>query len=171
MGEEEGKGNLSRSIEILSEKIEELQKNSNGKKKKGFKIGAKGNLSRNQLKNNYAVVQLIKRNGEMDFLKRPIENGTIHIPQTGTYHKVNAKDVLYHNKIPYLLLPEWSLNTLNPYDKIEDKGLPEAEKIMILASRLSQIKPKKGMPSMKLFMIFIAIVIVLGLIGSALGVY
>jgi len=168
--EDEGQGKgtgIKEELKRLNERLDGLQK---GKKKpKKFKIRRK--ITKQQLKQNYLNIQFHRRNGTFDFLIKPIENGMVYIPEVDAYYDYNQEDIQYHNGKPFIQLAEWHLRTFTPFKEISDEGNVEAEKIMIRATRLAELKAKKGFKLGKGFFIVIAIIVVIGLIMSALGVF
>ena len=138
--------------------------------KKKFRLPGRTRLSRNNLKRNYAIVQLLKRNKEIDFLKLQIEDGMVNIPINGTFHAVKADDVMGYQKQPFIIVPEWDLTAYNPYNTIKDNNITTAQKVIINAVKRAQMKEKKPLPG-KTLLIGLVVVIVLGLIASKMGLF
>ena len=133
---------LKDRISDMEKIIEELSKSSSSKK---FKIPFSAKLNKAKIKKNFITVLLIHENGNLQFLKTPIINGTIDIE--GVPRIATADYTVFYKGKPFMILPSWSLKPFSPADNYEDtvqKDLTTAGRRLILERmKLDAIKPKK----------------------------
>jgi hypothetical protein len=137
---------LTSRLDELTKRIEEQEEKTVKKKEKGFKIPTK--LGVGKLKQNYVLVLRLKTNQQIVVDKLPINDDMIYLKDNDTYHSATTDCVWRYKNFPVLVLPEWSLQPLNPtelYEKsVQNKELVLPQRALIKAIELSQIKKKKG---------------------------
>jgi hypothetical protein len=133
---------LKDRISEMEKTIEELSTKSSNKK---FKLPFRAKLSKVAIKKNFITILLIHENGNLQFLKTPIVNGTIDIE--GVPRIATADYTTFYKGKPFMILPAWSLKPFSPADNYEDtvqKDLTTAGRRLILERmKLDAIKPKK----------------------------
>lgn len=104
--------------------------------------------NRGKYKKNYAIVQIIRTNGAVDYKMLPIEDDVIKIGDS--YHDASANYILRYKKYPLIIVPEWNINPIKPwkpeedYNKASSEGtLTAAEKVILNQVKQEQIKGKK----------------------------
>jgi len=143
------------------------------KKEKEFKIPKEKKLKR-LLKKNYAMVFFLRNNRSLDINMVPIENDMIYMKESNTYHAANAEYILKYKKYPVMIVPEWSLLPFSSKEHSElsdTAGLgAKAQKVIINATKLAQLKEHKGMGGKTILWIIIGGAILLYFISKVLGV-
>jgi len=140
--------------EKLDKVIEALENFKDSKKRFHLPLGIR--MQQGKIKKNFAIVQLIKTNGAIEFKMLPIMDNTVKVGET--YHEATAKHVLRYKKYPFIILPEWNITPISNddsepaikpfspednYREAIDKGkLSAAEKFIIHAIKMDQVKPK-----------------------------
>jgi hypothetical protein len=154
---------LTEKLDNIIEKIETIDK----KKKFNLPLGIK--LQQGRIKKNYAIAQIIRTNGTVNFKMLPIEDNTIKIGEV--YHEATAKYILRYKKYPMIIVPEWNITPINkPEDQvfvpekdlkeaIEEGKLSAAEKFILHAIKMDLVKQK---PKIKTGTILIIIAIIVG---------
>jgi hypothetical protein len=118
-------------------------------------------LGKRKVRKGWTIAQILRHNGNVDFIKVKTEDGTIKIdgfPRIGTIDY----QLHYKNK-PWIIIPEWSLAPYNPI--IDEKTTEEKENLSMVGRRLilaklegEQIKQKPKMGGMIGWIILIAII-------------
>ena len=134
----------------LKERMNDIEKSlidiKDNKKSKKFKLPFKAKLSKNNIKKNYVTVELIHENGNIEFLKTPINNGTIEIEGVP---RISTTDyTIFYKGKPFIILPAWSMIPFSPVENYEqtvrDKLTTAGRRLIIERMKLDAIKAKKG---------------------------
>ena len=154
---------ISEKLDRLLDSFEQIQV------KKKFKLPFGIRTQRGKLKKNYAVVEIIRTNGNVDFKFVQIEDNTVKIGDI--YYETTAKHVLRYGKYPLIILPEWNISPLSkPEEQIfsSEKNLDEAvkegklsaaEKFILHAIKMDLVKEK---PKIN----FTTIIIIIAVLGG-----
>ena len=142
MEEDENKEDSLKDLMKKNNKIlQDLMDKSEPKK---FKLPFRAKVSKTNIRKNFITVQIIYENGNVEFIKAPIKNGTIDvegIPRIST-----ADYTLFHKGKPIIILPAWSLKPFSPVENYEEtvqKDMTTAGRRLILERmKLDAIKPK-----------------------------
>lgn len=109
-----------------------------------FKFPFKAKLSKGNIRKNFVTVQIIQDNGDIEFIKVPITNGTISID--GIPKLATSDYTLHHKGKPLIILPAWSLEPFSPvehYKETVKKDMTTAgRRLMLERMKLDAIKPK-----------------------------
>lgn len=148
---------LKQKLDKIVTKLEEQET----KTKKKFKLPWSLTWNKGQYrKRNYAIIQVVKMNGSVDFKKVPIEDNTIKLGEVS--HEATADYVLRYKKYPMIILPEWSLKPFSPRENmvetIEEGRLSSAEKFILHRIKMDMIKPKMKWSFGTLFVILAVLV-------------
>lgn len=150
---------LKEEIQKLREKLEE----KTIEKKKDFKFLSRIRLSPKKLKENFVIVEYIHNNGQIEFLKAPIEESTMMIK--GIPRLALPSDILYYNKKPFIILPEWSYKPFSKkeeYSKAVEENLTN-EGFSLLINRMHKeaIASKKKLSGWIILLVFAVIGIII----------
>lgn len=161
MEEESVSKKLDKLIDLNIQTLEE-------KKEKKFSLpwGIKL-FSKGKLKKNYAIVQILRTNGSVEFKFVQIEDNTIKIGDV--YHEATADYIMRYKKYPLIVLPEWNIRPIKkgseemevqPFKAREnikeaiDKGqLSSAEKFILYAIKMDLVKGKNKVNWMTVLLI------------------
>lgn len=129
--------------------------------------------SKGKLKKNYAIVEWVSTNGYSRIDFAPIEDDFVYNKHAGTWHKATSEYIIWYNKYPKLIIPEFNNTPINfkKYsEKIEAEGSSARnQKTLIEIGRKAELAGKKKF-SMNIMWIIIGGIIALYLIASILGV-
>jgi hypothetical protein len=144
----EEKAGVRELLEKISKQQDEL---ATTKKVKKWKLPFKGKLSKAQVSKNFATYLTIKDNKEVDFVKVPIQDGTVEID--GFPRIATADYCLTYKGKPFYILPYWSMKPFSPvenYAETEKEQMNMSGRRLVLAKLKNDIiKPKgKGFGSM-----------------------
>lgn len=139
---------LSDKIDKTNKLLEEMLKADKLPKEKKFNLGK---VPASKLKKGYILVLILRNNLNLIARKLPIVNGNIYLSENKTYHLAESQYIgLYKGKIPFILIPEWSIEPLNRdvlMKTIEDNKTlvkPQRQLIHLMedANLLENAKPK-----------------------------
>lgn len=99
-------------LDRIEEKLDYLAESGKKKKEKKFKLPTKAKVSKRKAKKGFVTVELINENRELDFMKVPIEDGTIKLG--GTIHAIEDFDIFYYKGKPFIHQPKKKINPWNP---------------------------------------------------------
>jgi len=140
---------ISEKLDLLVEKFDKMQE------KKQFKLPFGIRSAKGKFRRNYAVVELLRLNGAVEFKMIPIEDNTIKIG--GIYYDASAEYIMRYKKYPLIILPEWNIKPLGKdeaeeiepfspkenFKKAEKEGMLSApEKFILHAIKMDTVKPK-----------------------------
>src|SRR3990167_1592173 len=147
INEEEPKGGLK---SMLSEILENQRGLTEEKKISRWKLPWKARISERKAQKGWATIQVIKDNGEVEFVKIEIKDGTVKIDNFPRVATIDYK--LSHKGKPFYIIPSWSMK---PFSAVENYSNTEKEKMNIAGRRsvlavleTQQIKTKKDFGSM-----------------------
>ena len=153
---------LAKEVKVtdLLKEISEQQKQIIAEKKdKAWKIPRKGKISNSKARKGWATFHIIRNNGEQEWIKAPITDGTAKIEGFPRIATIDYR--LSYNGKPYYIIPEWSMK---PFSPIEHKEETERSKMDMVGRKLilsklegEQIKAKKSFGSMGWIILVIAI--------------
>ena len=140
--------------EILQEIHKELKvKNEDEEipeKERKFKLPWKGKVGKAKVKKGWATIAIIRNNGNIDFVKRQIRDGTVEVegfPRVGT---IDYK-LSYKGK-PFFIIPEWSMKPFSPVDNysetVKERMNIAGRRAVLATLETEKIKPKKDMGNM-----------------------
>ena len=113
-------------------------------KEKKWKLPWGKKPSKAQVKKGWTTVQIIRNNGSIDFIKAPIEDGTVDVDGIPRISTIDYK--LSYKGTPFVIIPEWSLKPFSPvenYEQTEKDRLTTTGTRLILAKMEKEaIKPK-----------------------------
>jgi len=160
---EEQTETISQKLDRIARQNEEMIAN---KKQKGWRLPFGKKPSKSQVRKGWTTVQIIRNNGSIDFIKAPIEDGTVNVDGIPRISTIDYK--LSHKGTPFIIIPEWSLKPFSPvenYEQTEKEKLTTTGTRLILAKMEKEaIKPKSvGFGSMGW--------IILVIVGLAVGYY
>jgi len=146
--------------ELLNKVLNNQQGLEQEKKVKFWKIPWKARITGRKAQKGWATVQIIKDNGEIDFIKTQVRDGIAVIdgfPRTATIdHKLS-----YRGK-PLYIIPSWSMK---PFSAVENYSETEKEKMNIAGRRSvlavlerEKIKDKKDYGSLGWILIVVVVV-------------
>jgi len=154
----------------ISEKLDRvIQSMENKESKKKFNLPLGIRMQQGKIRKNWAVVQILRTNGAVEFKMAPIVDSTIKIGEI--YYEATAKHILRYKKYPMIILPEWNITPIsNEQTKIEpfdpeqnykeaiDLGkLSSAEKFILNAIKMDAVKPKMNF-NMTTILIVVAVI-------------
>lgn len=109
-----------------------------------FKLPWKARLSKGNIRKDFITVMIIYENGNIEYLKAPIKNGTIDID--GIPRLSTADYTLYYKGKPMIILPAWTLKPFSPVENYEDTVKEDmtvaGRRLLIERMKLDAIKPK-----------------------------
>lgn len=134
-------------VEKTSEKLDTLIADKTAKK---WKLPWGSTPSKGQVSKGWAIFQVIRENGEIQFIKAPISDLTAKIDG---FPRIATPDYkLTYKGLPMYIIPSWSMKPFSPVDnyaEVEKDKMHIAGRRIILASmETEQIKPKKSMGGM-----------------------
>lgn len=137
--------------ELLNKKeTQPAEPEEDKKKDKPWKIPFKGRVSVNAAKKGYTTVQIIRNNGEIDFSKSYLQDGTILVDGIPRVATIDYR-LSYKGK-PFIIIPEWSLKPFSPADNyeqsIKEKMNATGSRAILARLQSEAIKPKKEMGNM-----------------------
>jgi len=129
----------------LKEEIQELKEMINTgknkkKKEKKFRMPRKANVSRLKMKKGFITVIVIGENKSIDFIKKPITDGTIKLKDT--FHAIEDKDIFFYKNKPIIIQPK---SKLNPYNPLEGEHETYGQKYVMARMEGDKIVSKKQM--------------------------
>ena len=131
---------LGEKLDKVLAKMEEQE----GKKKK-FDLPWSIRLQKGKIKKGYAVVQIIKTTGKIDFKMLPIEDNIVKLGE-GLYHEATPEHICYYKKYPMLIVPEWNVKPFSPRENFEkaknDKSLTFSNKYIYTKMKQDLVTPK-----------------------------
>ncbi|UCD20533.1 MAG: hypothetical protein JSW08_02010 [archaeon] len=167
--EERGRGGIRERLDGLENTLEQLGRLDKKERKKKLKILKK--VSNQKLRKNYVIVFLLKTNLQIDAKLAQIEDGTIYLDKERTYHVATPDSIWRYKKYPAIILKEWDLKPLTPYELYEEtvqsQSLSHPQKFLIDVMMRAQLK-KKGMKINMLWIILgiVGVVVIMALIGK-----
>jgi hypothetical protein len=161
-----GRG-LNEKLDKLLEMQEVTIAQKKREKEKKFKIPF-GVGSKAKLKQNYALVWYIRSNGYVIPKFVPIRDGMIYVKEKQAYHAVESSDILRYKQYPFIIQPEWTLKPISTKD-LSSSDQTTAEKVVINAVKLSQLKPQSAMSGKMILGIVVGLVIVIGILSQIMG--
>jgi len=156
--------NLNEKMDLILEKLAEKQ---NKKKFRLPRVGLK-----QKLKRDYVLVFWLKTNGTLTKPKwQKIENGMIYNKKTDANYVAAGEYILrYEDGTPIMLIPEWNTIPIAPSNIDSEKSSIVAQKIMVRAAKLAQLKIKgKGMSGKTIFLLLIGLIIIIYLLTQSGG--
>lgn len=98
----------------LKQKIDSLYDEKHPKeKKKEYRLGGKGRLSKGKLKRGYIIVQKIDENKNVSFEKQQIDD-SVFKTKDDNYHAVSKEEILFYKGKPMVIQPSIKLNPYQP---------------------------------------------------------
>lgn len=158
--EEETGGGLSERI--AKDVIKQLSEQGKKPDSKDFKLPFSKRLGeKGKIKKNFALVGIIKTNGNWDWKWLRIKEDLIYLKESDTYHSATAKHVGYYKKYPVLVIPEWDLEPLcreTLYKQAEEGKLAKAQTVIIhnIMKAEGLLKGKKSFGSSIIWILLIA---------------
>jgi len=141
---------LGKKVERIEELMERFVEKNEKTSKKKFKMPkkiAKG--IKKKVKKGGLVVFVIRTNGEIIPKLLESKYDLIELKDNGTFHLAGANYMFRYNGYPALILPEYSLEPLNPKDLymniVNQQKESWHEKVLLKIMELSEIKKSKGM--------------------------
>lgn len=106
----------------LKDMIKEIKKQNEeilaGKEDKAFKLPWKAKLTKGKIKKDWAIVQVINQNRNMDFIKAQIKDGCIEV---AGFPRIATTDYMLSWKgHPWIIIPEWSIKPFSPVENYEE---------------------------------------------------
>ena len=136
---------MNNKQETLGERLDKIVELLEEDKKKKFKMPLSVRLSKMKLRKEWAIIQLIKTNGNVQFKIVKIEDDTVKIGET--YYDASAGNILKYKRYPLIIIPEWNMLPFSPrdnFDKAEEKGvLTAAQKLILTKLKTEQVKPRE----------------------------
>lgn len=155
--EEENNESVKELLKKIAENTNQLIEKKQAKK---WKLPFSGRVGKAKVKKGWTTVQIIRHNGNVDFVKMKTEDGCVKVdgfPRAATIDY----NLTYKGK-PLLIIPEWSLEPYNPVlekNEAEEKQRGMAGRRLVLAKlEGEQIKAKPKMGGMIGWIILIAII-------------
>ena len=153
--------NQNESIKDLLKKLAEQNEQLIEKKKpKEWKFPFIGRVNNNKANQGYATFCIIKDNGEVQFIKTQVSEGTAMIE--GFPRVAMADYALHYKGKPFYIIPSWSMKPFSPKENLEQT---EKDKMHMVGRRLvlerlqrEAINPKKKMGGMIGWIILIGVV-------------
>lgn len=155
--------NLRMQLDEISGKIDELHKEKKIKKW-NLPFTARFGMGKKKKRKGYVLFQNIGENKAVTFIKAPIEDGAAIV--NGVPHHIKPDDILiWKNKIPMVIQPQWSERPFSPRDHY-DKTINNNEntmgwKYIMNYINKTQIGAKKNIPT---GLIIIGAIAVIGLL-------
>lgn len=151
----------------LKEEMADFNKNferiAEEKKTKKFKIPWRARVSKKNVKDGYATICYVNENNGVEFLKTPIQDGTIM--KNGAPHLATTKYMLNYKNKPFLIVPSWNTKPFAPGQDLEDaaekKVTTYGYRLLMNRLKSEMIKPKKQI-SMGLIIVIIVVIIAAG---------
>lgn len=160
---------ITSRLDELTKRLEEQEHKEKKKEEKTLKIPK---IGLGKLKKNYVLLVRLKTNQQMVMERVPIEDDMIYLRDNDTYHSATTDCVWRYKGLPVMILPEWSLQPINPTDLFEksvtNKELVLPQRALIKAIELSQIKKKKKGNIWLIVGIIIAIVAIVFVLSQVL---
>ena len=98
----------------LAQKVDELYAKEHPKeKKKEFRLGRKGRLSKSKVKRGFIIVQKIDENKNISFEKQKIIDSTFRT-KDDNYHAISDEDILFLKGKPIVIQSSIKLNPYQP---------------------------------------------------------
>jgi len=146
----------------LKDKIEELielNKQTLEKKEKKFKLPWKARLNKGNMRNNYTTVCYINENKAIDFLKVPVQEGTMMVKDAP--YLAMADHMLTYKGKPFMIFPAWNTEPFSPKRNLdeaqENKTLNIGYRYLLNRMKSEVIKAKKSINVMLIVGILAAI--------------
>jgi hypothetical protein len=109
-----------------------------------FKLPFKAKLSKGNIKKDFITVMLIYENGNTEYIKAPIKNGTIDVD--GIPRLSTSDYTLYYKGKPMIILPAWSLQPFSPVgnysDTVRNDMTIAGRRLILERMKLDVLKPK-----------------------------
>ena len=158
--------------ELLEKVIENQNSLATEKKVSKWKLPWGARVGTGQVKKGWATFCLIRENGEVDFVKAPIDNLTAKID--GFPRLATPEYRLTHKNKPFYIIPSWSMKPFSPienYNEVEKVKMHIAGRRVVLAQlEGEQIKPKgKGFGGMGWILLGIGVIAILYYLGKNAG--
>jgi hypothetical protein len=122
MNEDKGV-NLKERLGRIEQGLLNLSEEEKKKKEKKFRLPFGRKVSKSQAKKNYILIIKINENGNIDFIKKQIDEQTIM--EDGVPRLAGSQYIMYYKKMPVIILPSWSVKPFSPieqYEKSLDDG-------------------------------------------------
>ena len=150
--------------DLLKKLIEQNQTILENKETKPFKLPWKAKVKPKAVSKGFAIIQVIRNNGAIDFFKSQIdEDGCVSID--GFPRLATAEYRCIYKNTPLYIIPEW---TMKPISLVDNYGETERDKMNISGRRVvlsklekETIKPKNKMNGNVLWWI-IGFIVVIG---------
>jgi len=126
-------------------------------------------LDSNKAKKGYAIVIILRNNGNLDIQKLPIIDSMIRLKGNDTFHLAEADYIWRYKKYPVIIQPEFSsepirAGALAKEVREQGKGI-DAQTFIIKAIEMANLQPPKGrIGSGRIFLFIILGIVVLYLI-------
>ena len=149
----------------MAEMVKELYKQNavmeDRKEVKTFKLPWSSRVNSRAAKVGYTSVLILRNNRNVEFIKAPIEDGTIIVDGIPRISTVDY--TLNYKGKPFIIIPEWSLKPFSPTENyeqtVQDKMNVAGRKVVLAKLEKEIIKPKKGMGGMGGWILLIVIVV------------
>ena len=143
---EEEKTNASLK-EMMEELIKINKEAITKKKEKKFRLPWKARVGKAAMKKNYSTVLYINDNKEVNFVKVPIESGTIMIKDSP--YVATADYMLTFKGRPFIIIPSWNTEPFSIANNLEsaerNKTLNIGYKLLLNRMKMEVISTKKKM--------------------------
>lgn len=134
--------------ELLEKIVKQNEEIIEKKEAKPFKLPWGAKPSKKQVAKGFAIIEVIRNNGGVDFFKAPIVDGIVNLDGFPRITTIDYK--LHHKFTPLYIIPEWSMKPFSPvenYSEVDKEKMNMAGRKLILARLVSEkINPaKKGL--------------------------
>jgi hypothetical protein len=116
----ESEKSLKETLAELSANIKELKEaKKSGTKKWNLPFGARVGMGKRKKRQGYVVFMNVNTNKAVTFIKAPIEDNVAIV--NNIPHVVEPEDILlWKNKIPLVIQPQWSERPFSPKDHFKE---------------------------------------------------
>ena len=154
---------LNKLLKIEPEELETRveEENPNMKKLNGLLpwIPWKAKVGKRKAKKGYIIVQKVYENGNMDFERHLIQDGTIMVD--GIPRLATTADVFHRGKKPWMILPMWSIKPFSRVDHFTEteKANYTTKGWRLILNRIKNeaITEKKKIGSVVIWIVLVAI--------------
>lgn len=156
----EFENNRNRSLrEELGEIKDLISKGGKKKSERKFFMPLKARFGKGKMKRNYCIVVDIAENKNVNFRKIPIEDGVVRVTDKkgiDTWHSVDQDSVFIYKKKPVIFIAR---NKINAYNPLSGTNETHGQQYILSKMLKDQLKPKKTIGGMAIFIIIIIAII------------
>jgi hypothetical protein len=137
---------INKKLDKIIEGLQAIPAKEEVIEEKPFKIPFGARVSKGKAKKGWTTVQIIRNNGNIDFKRVQVTDGTVRVDDFPRVATIDYK--LTYKGRPFLIVPEWSMKPFsaveNYEETVKEKMNMAGRKIVLSKLEGEQLKKKTG---------------------------